>query len=68
MVTPSPLMSRVSVGSFLSLAMEDMVEPATELVDEDHPKRYRASSLDEYMKFRAARGRSAPVWRLRIMV
>ncbi|CAB4279439.1 unnamed protein product [Prunus armeniaca] len=50
-VTPSPLMSRVSVGSFLSLAMKDMAEPATELVDEDHPKRYRASSLDEYMKF-----------------
>lgn len=50
-VTASPLMSRVSVGSFLSLAMEDMVEPATELVDEDHPERYRASSLDEYMKF-----------------
>ncbi|ONI06423.1 hypothetical protein PRUPE_5G059400 [Prunus persica] len=48
---PSPLMSRASVGSFLSLAMEDMVEPATELVDEDHPERYSASSLDEYMKF-----------------
>ncbi|KAH0974113.1 hypothetical protein GBA52_016012 [Prunus armeniaca] len=48
-VTPRDQISRVSIGSFLSLPMEEMVEPVMELVDEEHPKAYRASSLDEYV-------------------
>ncbi|KAF3448263.1 hypothetical protein FNV43_RR08976 [Rhamnella rubrinervis] len=42
--------SRISIGSFQSLAMGDMVEPALELVDQDNPKRYRANSFEEYLK------------------
>ncbi|KAM1143035.1 hypothetical protein ACFX2B_031603 [Malus domestica] len=46
--TPSPRLSRVSVASFLSLRMGETVEPAVELVDEEHPQKYRATSLDEF--------------------
>ncbi|XP_015902011.3 2-oxoglutarate-dependent dioxygenase 21, chloroplastic [Ziziphus jujuba] len=47
--------SRISIGSFQSLAMRNMVEPAVELVDKDYnPKRYGASSLEEYIKYLAS--------------
>ncbi|PON64607.1 LOW QUALITY PROTEIN: Non-heme dioxygenase N-terminal domain containing protein, partial [Parasponia andersonii] len=44
--------TRVSIGSFHSLPMDEMVEPAVELVDRENcPKRYRASSLSDYIKY-----------------
>ncbi|KAL2489705.1 2-oxoglutarate (2OG) and Fe(II)-dependent oxygenase superfamily protein [Forsythia ovata] len=42
--------TRLSIADFHSLGMDDIVEPATELVDEDHPKRYRGSSLRDYLE------------------
>ena len=42
---------RVSIGSFLTLPMDEMVKPAAKLIDKENPKRYRASSLSEFIKF-----------------
>lgn len=46
--TPSPRLSRVSIASFLSLRIGEIVEHAMELVEEEHPQRYRATTLDEF--------------------
>ncbi|XP_024026907.1 flavanone 3-dioxygenase 3-like [Morus notabilis] len=40
----------LSGGRFHSLPMEEMVEPALELFDKENPKKYRASSLSDYIK------------------
>lgn len=42
--------SRLSIADFHSLGMDDIVEPATELVDEEHPKRYKGSSLRDFLE------------------
>ncbi|PQM40832.1 protein DOWNY MILDEW RESISTANCE 6-like [Prunus yedoensis var. nudiflora] len=65
-VTSNAQMSRVSIGSCLSFPMEEMVEPAMELVDEEHPKRYRASSLEEYIKFLSSKADESYIESLKI--
>ncbi|KAF5950029.1 hypothetical protein HYC85_012022 [Camellia sinensis] len=46
---PSTDETRLSIASFHSLAMDEVVEPAPELVDEEHPKGYRGSSFQDYI-------------------
>ncbi|XP_050227201.1 flavanone 3-dioxygenase 3-like [Mercurialis annua] len=40
---------RLSVVSLHSFGMDDVVEPAVELVDENHPKCYKGSSLRDFL-------------------
>ncbi|CAI9095661.1 OLC1v1031656C1 [Oldenlandia corymbosa var. corymbosa] len=52
--------TRLSVASFLSLGMDEVIEPAVELVDdEERPKRYKGSSLRDFLKHLAS-GESKP--------
>ncbi|CAL5441815.1 unnamed protein product [Camellia sinensis] len=46
---PSTDETRLSIASFHSLAMDEVVEPAPELVDEEHPNGYRGSSFQDYI-------------------
>lgn len=41
---------RLSIANFQSLGMDDILETANELVDEEHPKKYKGSSLRDYFK------------------
>ncbi|KAL5551385.1 hypothetical protein UlMin_001561 [Ulmus minor] len=50
-VVTSSKSSRVSLASLHSLSMDEMVEPALDLVDEENPKRYRASSVSDYLTY-----------------
>ena len=65
-VVPNPERNRVSIGSFLSLPMEEIMEPAMELIDEQHPKRYKASSLDEYIKLLSSKEEKSYIESLKI--
>lgn len=65
-VTSNAQKSRVSIGSCLSFPMAEMVEPAMELVDEEHPKRYKASSLEEYIKFLSSKADKSYIESLKI--
>ncbi|XP_068305365.1 2-oxoglutarate-dependent dioxygenase 21, chloroplastic-like isoform X3 [Pyrus communis] len=65
-VVPNPERNRISIGSFLSLPMEEIMEPAVELIDEQHPKRYKASSLDEYIKFLSSKEEKSYIESLKI--
>lgn len=49
-VAQNPQNSRMPIESFHSFSMGDMVEPARKLVDKDYPKRYRASSLEKFIR------------------
>ena len=46
--------TRISVASFHSLGMDEKMETAEELVDEQHPKGYKASSFGDFLKFLSA--------------
>ncbi|GMQ04700.1 hypothetical protein CsSME_00050033 [Camellia sinensis var. sinensis] len=46
---PSTDETRLSIATFYSLAMDEVIEPAPELVDEEHPKGYRGSSFQDYV-------------------
>ncbi|GAB4859088.1 hypothetical protein Ancab_010554 [Ancistrocladus abbreviatus] len=46
--------TRVSIASLHSLGMDDKMETATELVDEDHPKGYKGSSFKDFPNFLAS--------------
>ncbi|XP_048447539.1 2-oxoglutarate-dependent dioxygenase 21, chloroplastic isoform X3 [Pyrus x bretschneideri] len=65
-VVPNPERNRISIGSFLSLPMEEIMEPAMELIDEQHPKSYKASSLDEYIKFLSSKEEKSYIESLKI--
>ncbi|KAI4383039.1 hypothetical protein MLD38_008920 [Melastoma candidum] len=43
--------TRISIASLQSLAMEEKMEPAEELIDEDHPKGYVGSSYMDFLEF-----------------
>lgn len=51
--------TRLSIASLLSLGMDEVLEPAMELVDEDHRKKYKGSSLRDFLKHLAS-GESKP--------
>ncbi|KAL3499713.1 hypothetical protein ACH5RR_038806 [Cinchona calisaya] len=42
--------TRLSIASFLSLGMDEVVVPAIKLVDEDHWQKYHASNLRDFLK------------------
>ncbi|XP_034677370.1 flavanone 3-dioxygenase 3-like [Vitis riparia] len=46
--------TRISVASFHSLGMDEKMETAQELIDEQHPKGYKASSFRDFLKFLSA--------------
>ncbi|XAR54903.1 Flavanone 3-dioxygenase [Bertholletia excelsa] len=48
---PSRGGTRFSIASLHSLAMEQIVEPAPELVDDEHPTGYEGSSLRDYLDY-----------------
>ena len=50
-VLSSRRVMRVSIASLHSLGMEEKVEVAEELVDEDHPKRYSESNFTKFLDF-----------------
>lgn len=43
--------TRISIASLHSLGMDEKVESANELVDEEHPKGYRESSFRDFLNF-----------------
>ncbi|MCL7031089.1 hypothetical protein MKW94_027201, partial [Papaver nudicaule] len=43
--------TRYSIASLHSLGMDEKVETAKELVDEQHPKGYKGSSFRDFLKF-----------------
>ncbi|XWS60148.1 hypothetical protein CRYUN_Cryun07bG0009700 [Craigia yunnanensis] len=45
--------TRISIASLHSLGMDDKMETAKELVDEQHPKRYKESSFRDFLDFLA---------------
>ncbi|KAJ1389061.1 Oxoglutarate/iron-dependent dioxygenase [Sesbania bispinosa] len=44
-------MTRISITSLFSLGMDDKMETARELVDDQHPKKYRESSFRDFLNF-----------------
>lgn len=46
--------TRISIASFHSLGLEEKVEPAPELMDEERPKRYEGSSFKDFLDFLSA--------------
>lgn len=52
---PSSEKTRLSVASFHSLGMDEIVEPAMKLVDEKHPKGYKGSSLKDFLMHLSSR-------------
>lgn len=46
---PSSERTRLSIASLHSLAMDEVVEPAMELVDKEHPKGYKGSTLRDFL-------------------
>lgn len=51
--------ARLSIASFQSLGMDEILEPATKQVNEEHPKRYKGCCLRDYLKHRDS-GESKP--------
>ncbi|OIW21790.1 hypothetical protein TanjilG_10830 [Lupinus angustifolius] len=45
--------TRISIASLFSLGLDDKVDPAKELVSAQNPKRYRESSLRDFLNFLA---------------
>lgn len=45
--------TRISIASFHSLGMDEKMETAKELVDEEHPKGYKESSFRDFLNFLA---------------
>ncbi|EEF51624.1 flavanone 3-dioxygenase 3 [Ricinus communis] len=43
--------TRISIASLHSLGMDDKMETAEELVDDQHPKRYKESSFRDFLNF-----------------
>lgn len=43
--------TRISITSLHSLAMDEKMKPAEELVDEQNPKKYKESSFNDFLKF-----------------
>ena len=43
--------TRISIASLHSLAMDEIMEPAPELANEDHPKAYQGSSFRDFLNF-----------------
>lgn len=46
--------TRISIASLHSLGFDEKVEPAIELVDEDHPNKYKGSSFKDFLDFLSA--------------
>lgn len=46
--------TRISITSLFSLGLDDKMEPAKELVDDQHPKKYRESSFRDFLNFLAS--------------
>ncbi|KAE8675528.1 putative Blue copper protein precursor [Hibiscus syriacus] len=46
--------TRISIASLHSLGMDDKMEAAAELVDEQNPRRYRESSFKDFLDFLAS--------------
>lgn len=46
--------TRISITGLFSLRMDDKMETAKELVDDQHPKRYRESSFRDFLNFLAS--------------
>lgn len=42
---------RVSIAIFHSLGMDEKINTAKELVDDEHPKSYKESSFKDFLKF-----------------
>lgn len=47
----NPKKTRISIASLHSLGLNVKMEPAHELVDEDHPKVYKGSSFSDFLDF-----------------
>ncbi|KAB1204123.1 Protein SRG1 [Morella rubra] len=47
--------TRISTASLHSLGMDGMMEPAKELVDEQHPKKYKKSRFRDFLTFLSAK-------------
>jgi len=45
--------TRISITSLFSLGMDDKMETAKELVDDQNPKKYRESSFKDFLDFLA---------------
>lgn len=45
--------TRISIASLFSLGMDDNMETAKELVDDQHPQKYRESSFRDFLNFLA---------------
>ncbi|XP_075111271.1 flavanone 3-dioxygenase 3-like isoform X2 [Nicotiana tabacum] len=50
-VTLNSQKTRISVSSLHSLGMDEKMETAKELEDEEYPKRYKESSFSDFLKF-----------------
>lgn len=50
-VTLNSHKTRISVSSLHSLGMDEKMKTAEELVDDEHPKRYKESSFSDFLKF-----------------
>nr|KYP49749.1 Protein SRG1 [Cajanus cajan] len=46
--------TRISITSLFSLGMDDKMETAKELVDDQHPKKYKKSSVRDFLDFLAS--------------
>lgn len=43
--------TRISIASLHSLGMDEIMEPAPELADDDHPKAYKGSTFRDFLNF-----------------
>ncbi|XP_057541547.1 2-oxoglutarate-dependent dioxygenase 21, chloroplastic-like [Amaranthus tricolor] len=43
--------TRISIASLHSLGLDEKMESALELIDEDHPKKYKGSSFKDFLNF-----------------
>ncbi|XP_010680487.2 2-oxoglutarate-dependent dioxygenase 21, chloroplastic [Beta vulgaris subsp. vulgaris] len=46
--------TRISIASLHSLGLDDKMEPAIQLLDQDHPKAYKGSSFRDFLDFLSA--------------
>lgn len=46
--------TRISIASLHSLGLDDKMEPAIQLLDQDHPKAYKGSSFMDFLDFLSA--------------
>lgn len=58
--------ARLSIGSFHTLAMDEVVEPAAELEREGNRRRYRGSSLRDFLNHLASKDARAFIHTLKI--